>query len=188
MTDLNLARHASRTVPSRSTFQAAEFRDAPALAELVNSAFAGNGATEGWTNETHLLDGPRTHADEIATLMTVPGARFVMLYDGDALIGCVYVKTIDDAGYFGLLAVRPDCQARGIGSQLIAEAERVAREEWRCAKVRIGVVAAHRPELRAYYERRGYVRTGKVKPWVRNTDAVFKVAGVRSEWMEKAFA
>ncbi len=168
-------------------FQIAGLEDAKAIAELANAAFAGRGAA-GWTNESHILDGARTQPAEIAVLMADPTVRFLMQFDGPELIGCVYIKTMNGAGYFGLLAVRPDFQGRGAGSRLIAEAERIARDEWRCRKMLIGVVAAHRPELLAYYERRGYVRTGRLKPWIRKTGAVPRIEGVRSEWLEKVLA
>jgi hypothetical protein len=42
--------------------------------------------------------------------------------------------------------------------------ERIAREEWACARVEMTVIDI-RAELIAWYERRGYVRTGRTKPF-----------------------
>lgn len=47
---------------------------------------------------------------------------------------------------------------------MIAEAERVARERWGVDRMRMTVIV-QREELIAFYERRGYVRTGQSKPF-----------------------
>jgi GNAT superfamily N-acetyltransferase len=87
----------------------------------------------------------------------------------------------------GLLSVRPAMQAGGVGKQLIAECERVARDEWRCATMGITVITSHRPELTRYYERRGYARTGRFKPKFERKQVLrgMLVDGLRLEWMEK---
>ena len=62
------------------------------------------------------------------------------------------------------LAVRPDGQGTGIGQRLLGEAERIARDDWHCAEMRMTVIDI-RNELVAWYERRGYQRTGEHKPF-----------------------
>ena len=53
----------------------------------------------------------------------------------------------------------------GPGSvMLLAEAERLAREEW-SASTMVMSVLAQRPDLVAWYERRGYRRTGETTPF-----------------------
>ena len=63
-----------------------------------------------------------------------------------------------------MFAVRPDLQAGGIGKALLAEAERLVREDWRLPRMRMSVIDA-RDELIAFYERRGYRRTGELQPF-----------------------
>lgn len=55
---------------------------------------------------------------------------------------------------FGLFAVEPSCQGLGIGKQLIAIAERRARE-WGMRELALDT-ADRRPEFRRHYEARGY--------------------------------
>ena len=63
-----------------------------------------------------------------------------------------------------MLAVKPARQTRGLGKALLAEAERRARGELGAARVRMTVIE-QRTELIAWYERRGYRRTGATEPF-----------------------
>ena len=167
--------------------RAARVEDAPGIAVLVNAANAGDGA-RAWTHEATLFEGPRTDAGEIRELIAVPGARFLLWIDAGEIAGCAYLKSLDAAAYLGLLAVRPDMQGYGIGSEIIAECERVARDELQRFSMLISVITTHRPELAAFYERRGYKRTGLYKSFDRRQTrrAPPRVEGLRPEWMEKS--
>ena len=63
-----------------------------------------------------------------------------------------------------MFAVRPGSQGQGWGGQILAEAERLAREEWSAGTMVMSVLA-QRPDLVAWYERRGYRRTGETTPF-----------------------
>ena len=70
----------------------------------------------------------------------------------------------DGAGYFGMFAVRPELQGGGVGKAMLAQAERIAGEDWGLATMRMTVIDV-RDSLIAFYQRRGYVRTGILKPF-----------------------
>ena len=93
----------------------------------------------------------------------------------------------DGAGYFGMFSVRPNLQGGGIGKALLAEAERVAREEWQLPVMRMTVIDI-RDELIAFYERRGYRRTGIKKPFPYGDErfGMPKRDDLRFEVLEKA--
>ena len=78
--------------------------------------------------------------------------------------GRFHVAIEDGAGYFGMFAVQPRLQRGGIGKAVLAEAERVVREDWKLPLMRMTVIDL-REELLAWYERRGYHRTGIKKPF-----------------------
>src|SRR3546814_18826484 len=63
-----------------------------------------------------------------------------------------------------MFAVVPGLQGGGIGKALLAECERIVRDDWRLPDVRMTVIDI-RDELIAFYERRGYRRTGNYKPF-----------------------
>lgn len=63
-----------------------------------------------------------------------------------------------------LLAVDPGRQCTGLGKRLLDYAERLAGGTWACSTIRMSVIA-QRPELLAFYQRRGYRSTGAMTPY-----------------------
>ncbi len=138
--------------------------DIDAVVRLVESAYRGDASRAGWTTEADLLDGQRIDAQGIAELIADPSARILLGEHEGRLVACCELRRQDDCAYFGMFSVRPDVQARGIGNRVLAEAERVAREAWQCTAMQMTVIDV-RDELIAWYERRGYRRTGVHKPF-----------------------
>ncbi|HVK52012.1 MAG TPA: GNAT family N-acetyltransferase [Pseudoxanthomonas sp.] len=146
------------------TFRAAQANDIPALIDLVTSAYRGEVSKQGWTTEADLLDGQRIDAEGLARDLARERSRIVLAERDGAVLACAHVAVEDGAGYFGMFSVKPDQQGSGLGKQVIAEAERIAREEWQLPVMRMTVIDV-RDELIAFYERRGYRRTGIKKPF-----------------------
>jgi ribosomal protein S18 acetylase RimI-like enzyme len=59
-----------------------------------------------------------------------------------------------------MFAVRPDLQARGYGKFILSVAENYAISNWNVEYIELGVLI-QRPELVSYYNRRGYIDTGR---------------------------
>jgi ribosomal protein S18 acetylase RimI-like enzyme len=146
------------------TFRRATLDDVGAVVSLVESAYRGDASRAGWTTEADLLDGQRTDAREITELVTGATSLIVLAEDEGALLGCVLVADEGENAYLGMLSVRPTLQASGLGKALLAEAERVARDELGRATMRMTVIA-QRAELLAWYQRRGYAPTGAREPF-----------------------
>lgn len=146
------------------TFRRAAPADIPALVALVTSAYRGESSRAGWTTEADLLDGERI--DPVVLLEDLQRPRSAVLIGELAgeMVACVHVSESGGAAYLGMFAVRPDAQASGIGGQVMAEAERHARQELGLRLMRMTVIDL-REELLAYYERRGYRRTGTKLPF-----------------------
>ena len=137
--------------------------DAPALNELVNSAYRGDSSRKGWTTEADLLDGIRTDEEGLLAMLQNPAATILKYEEAGQLTGCVYLEMKDDKLYLGMLTVSPEAQANGIGKQLLSAAEEVARSK-SCKTITMTVIEA-RHELIAWYERRGYRATGETHPF-----------------------
>jgi len=147
-----------------TTIRPATLTDLPRLHLVVERAYRGDSARQGWTHEADLLSDTRT---DLATLTTlVDGdSRILIAQDGDTIIGCVnIVDRGDSLAYLGLLCVDPAIQARGIGKQLIAAAEATARDTFAATRVEMTVID-RRVELIAWYERHGYTRSGETRPF-----------------------
>jgi GNAT superfamily N-acetyltransferase len=137
---------------------------APLLA-LIQSAYRGDSARQGWTHEADLLNGQRINAELLGEIVADPGQRLLIAREDDRLLGCVQVSAKENGlAYFGLLTVDPSRQARGLGKRLIDAAEEAARTQFRADRIEITVIR-QRSELIAYYERRGYVLTGEERPF-----------------------
>ncbi len=147
-------------------FRHATPADIPALVELVTSAYRGDASRKGWTTEADLLDGQRIDPDVLLIDIQRPRSSVLIAdRDGDGdMVACVHVAEDHGAGYLGMFSVRPDGQAKGLGSRVIVEAERHAREDLGLALMRMTVIDV-RDELIAWYLRRGYRRTGIKKPF-----------------------
>ena len=177
-------------VPEAETgFRRARPADAGTIVAIVNAAANGDGGTTGWTHEGALFEGERTHAAEILEMLAVPQSMFLLRVHEGEVAGCAYLRKNGNAAYLGMLAVRPELQGAGIGKQIIAEAERIARDEMQCNLMTIGVITNHRPDVTAFYERRGFARTGRIKPFEGSqARRQRKARDVRAEWMEKKLA
>lgn len=149
---------------ARVSLRTATHDDVDALVALVESAYRGDASRAGWTTEAELLGGQRTDAREVRACLERPHSQIVVAEDGGRLVGCAHLCVEDGAGYFGMFAVTPTGQGAGVGSAVLAEAERRVRDDWGLASLRMTVIDV-RVELIAYYQRRGYVRTGLHKPF-----------------------
>ena len=145
-------------------FRAATAADTDALVALVESAYRGDASRVGWTTEADFLDGRRTGADDIAVQLARSCSRILLAERDGELLACAHVAVEDGAGYFGMFSVVPGLQGGGIGKAVLAEAERIARDEFGQRTMRMTVIDI-RDELIAFYERRGYRRTGEFKPF-----------------------
>ena len=169
------------------SFRAATAADVDALVMLVTSAYRGDASKQGWTTEADILDGNRIDAEVLGHDIARARSRVILAERGDAILACAHVAEEGGAGYFGMFSVRPDLQGAGIGKHLLAEAERVVRDEWALPAMRMTVIDV-RDELIAWYERRGYRRTGIHKPFPYGDEryGIPKRDDLRFEVLEKA--
>ena len=145
-------------------FRDATIADIPAVIALVTSAYRGDASRVGWTTEADLLDGNRIDPEVLRGEIERARSRVLLASRDGELLGCAHVAIEDDAGYFGMFAVDPKRQAGGIGKAILAEAERIVRDEWKLPLMRMTVIDL-REDLIAWYQRRGYRRTGIKKPF-----------------------
>ena len=171
-------------------FRTATPADVDAVVALTESAYRGDASRVGWTTEADFLDGQRTDVREVAGLIANPRVRLLLVEQADRLLAsCVVERLVDgDAcdGYFGMFSVQPKAQGNGTGRALLAEAERIARDDWHARTMRMTVIDV-RAELIAWYERRGYRRTGEYRPFPYGDPrfGIPKRDDLRFEWLVK---
>ncbi len=129
--------------------------DAPALALLVNRAYA---------VEASFVDGERTNAREIERMLG--RGTFVVLEHAGGLAAAVYVERgadrpavgSEERGYFGMLSVLPELQGHGLGTRLVRIAEALC-EATGCREIDLRIVNL-REELGRWYRSLGYHEVG----------------------------
>ena len=170
------------------TFRPATLTDIPALIALVTSAYRGDASKQGWTTEADMLDGQRIDAEALRHDIKRADSRILLALENGEVLACAHVAIEDGTGYFGMFAVSPDQQGSGVGKRMMAEAERLAREDWGLPGMRMTVIDI-RDELIAFYERRGYARTGLKKPFPYGDErfGIPKRDDLRFEILEKRF-
>ena len=126
--------------------------DVPELVRVINLAYI---------VEADMFHGTRTTDADVHDRLARPNAVFLVVPDdaADRLLGSVYVETCAERGYFGMLAVDPACQGRGVGRALVRAAEDHCRAAGGVA-MDLDVVDLRR-ELTAFYGSLGYAVVGE---------------------------
>jgi ribosomal protein S18 acetylase RimI-like enzyme len=139
----------------------------PEIIELVNAAYRGHGSVASWNIETGIIAGTRlTDTLLREDLAAKPEAHFLVHRDPEsrAIIGTVWLEPAqNDAWYLGLFTVSPALQKQHLGRALLSAAEEFAKSRGACS-IRMDVLSV-RDTLIAWYERRGYARTGETEPY-----------------------
>lgn len=152
------------------------------IQNLVNQAYRGE---EGWTKETLIIEGDRATKKEIETTIADPNSHLLVAINDAEVYSCICIEVNNKSAYIGMFAVNPALQASGIGNQVLKLAEKYSSEELGISHFIMAVIR-QRPELIAYYERRGYIRTGKIEDFPLHLDVGTPlIEGVTLEYLEK---
>ena len=121
--------------------------DIEEMVPVVNAAFA---------IET-FIEEPRIDEKGMAEMMR-QGQFLVTENDAGRIVASIYVEKRGARGYFGMLAVDPAEQRKGLGRAMVAAAENHLRLQG-CTYADI-LVLSLRPELLPVYRQLGYAETG----------------------------
>ncbi|MGM8900568.1 GNAT family N-acetyltransferase, partial [Psychrobacter sp. 1Y4] len=154
--------------------------DIGALEQLLNCCYR---ETAGWTNEADLVGGIRITPEELASTIANP-THYLFVYpktttgereaeETGEILGCIAVDIKTDANlnkkaYIGMFAVHPALQGQGVGNVILQAAETFAdrhlQSQNQPSRLTMSILS-HRPELLAYYQRRGYQLNGNKIPF-----------------------
>ena len=134
----------------------ATLSDVLALERLINRAYRSKEGVQGWTNEGHLLEGDRTDHTHLQELIEAPNSQILLCYlSNDELVGSVHLTFYQDHIYFGMLAVDPIHQSKGIGRYLLQAAKDLANLKG-LRRIKLTVLST-RQELIDWYRRSGFM-------------------------------
>lgn len=144
--------------------RAATLTDADAIVFLVNIAYRPSAGKRGWTHEADLVDGSRIEHVQMTELFARTDSVILIGCIDSRLIACVHVERIGLSSYIGMLAVHPEFQGHGIGSEMLNHAESYALSYFQ-SKRAVMTVIARRTELISFYLDRGYQSTGEYEAY-----------------------
>lgn len=139
-------------------FKTATIEDAQAITILVNSAYRPTDDIKGWTHESELISGERTHVEQVSRLFR-DNSYVLVAVENDHIVSCVHLDIDGSSAHIGMLATHPELQGLGCGKQMLSYAEGFASKNFSVRKYVMNVLLA-RKELLAFYIRRGYIATG----------------------------
>jgi len=146
--------------------------DYPAVVALANLAYRGGGAQASWNVEAGIIEGARLNEQQLREDLAAKPHAHLLLYRDSAegpLLGTVWLEPQSDGvWYLGLFTVHPELQNRQLGRALLAAAEEFVREHGG-KTIRMTVLNV-REALIAWYERRGYAKTGETVPFPYGDD------------------
>lgn len=138
--------------------------DLPEIVGLTNLAFRGG---VGWTVESKYIEGERISQKTLEENLAAHPAALLLIERDEKdgrLLGSVWLEPKPDGvWYMGLLAVQPEIQGQRLGRKMVEAVEHFVRQRGG-RRIHISVVNV-RQRLIAWYERRGYVRTGERQPF-----------------------
>ncbi|MET8901671.1 GNAT family N-acetyltransferase [Streptomyces sp. NPDC048232] len=152
------------TTASRLIYRDATDADVDGIVALIESAYRGESSRAGWTTEADILQGQRTDPQGVLDVVKSPDSRLLTVERDGRIVACCQLEHRGEHAYFGMFAVSPALQGEGLGRTIIAEAERQARGTWGVTEMHMTVISV-REDLIAWYERRGYRRTGEMTPF-----------------------
>lgn len=141
----------------------ATITDVDELNVLINSAYRGDSAKLGWTNESDLIDGKRIDELELKRLLVDPNSTILKYVSKGKIIGCVLLQEENQEMYLGMLTVKPIFQSTGIGKKLLSASEQFTKAK-KYHFIKMTVISV-RSELIDFYKRHGYMDTGKRAPF-----------------------
>lgn len=168
----------------KTLLRSASKLDASKIALLVNRAYRPLTHERGWTHEADLVAGLRTTEEQVLSLFCSQSSILVAHQDAE-IVACVHVKSTERAAEIGMLAIDPGYQMQGLGKLMLECAERHVMEHFGATVFKLSVLSS-RLELIAFYERRGYTRTGQTMAYPVSAGVGEPIVdGLRVETMTK---
>lgn len=154
----------------------ATLEDISEIEILINSAYRGESSKKGWTTEADILEGIRIDKKELTDIILDSKSTIFKYQENDQILGCVLLVAKENKLYLGLLCVNPELQNSGIGKKILQFANDYAIQN--CFPKIVMTVILDRVELISWYNRHGYVDSGKREPFPANHVADIISGGV----------
>lgn len=169
-----------------TSFRTANLNDVAALVQLVNTAYCPEPGSSSWTDESEFFRGTRTNEQSLKKMLIADNSVVLLGLYEDTIVACVHLEKSESCAHIGMLAVNSAFQRKGIGKQMLAQAEAYASSHFNVEKF-VLIVISLRNELIDFYLRHGYYKMDRMIDYARlcggTNDA--KIDGLRFAVLEK---
>ncbi|USP41935.1 GNAT family N-acetyltransferase [Acinetobacter sp. XS-4] len=146
-------------------FRLAQFADIPQLIDLINKSYREQQGRS-WTTELEWVKGQRITEHQLEEqLQFANSILLVAEANSSKIVACIGLTFENNQVEVGTFCTDPHVQNMRIGRSVLEYAEQYALKEDPHLVNAVMYVLDVRSELIAYYERRGYVKTGNEQPY-----------------------
>ena len=143
-------------------FRLAQSADMIQLVDLIKAAYRQQDGRS-WTSEADIVAGERINAEQLQQALAQNNFKLFIAESAEQLLACIGLTFDADCVEIGTFCIAPHDQNQGIGKYVLDFAEKYVID-LKLPNLTDFVmwVLSVRHELIAYYERRGYLKTGRV--------------------------
>lgn len=141
-------------------FRSAQFPDIPQLVILINKSYREQ-QDRSWTTELDWVEGQRITEFQLEAQLQLRNSTLLIAETSvSKLIACIGLTFENNQVEIGTFCTDPQVQNMRVGRSVLEYAEQYALKEDPHLTSALMYVLDVRSELIAYYERRGYMKTG----------------------------
>ncbi|AVN21790.1 GNAT family N-acetyltransferase [Acinetobacter pittii] len=146
-------------------FRLAQFSDIPQLVALINKSYREQ-QDRSWTTELDWVEGQRITEFQLEEQLQLRNLTLLVAEtSASKLIACIGLTFENNQVEIGTFCTDPQVQNMRVGRSVLEYAEQYALKEVPHLTSALMYVLDIRSELIAYYERRGYMKTGNKQPY-----------------------
>ena len=146
-------------------FRLAELSDITSLVDLINQSYREQQGRS-WTTEIEFVKGQRISQEQLQQQLELSNSLLIVAeIDSSKIVACIGLNFQDNNVEIGTFCTDPNLQNMKVGRCVLEYAEQFALQKVPELESAIMYVLDVRSELIAYYERRGYTKTGHVEPY-----------------------
>ncbi len=150
-------------------FRIAQSQDTSLLVSLINSAYRQEQGNS-WTSESEIVTGDRINDQQLQHSLIQDNFQLLVVELDETIVACIGLTFDQNGVEIGTFCIAPSLQNQGLGKRVLDFTEQYIIKEFPQIKTLIMWVLSVRYELIAYYERRGYVQTGKIEDYPLDAD------------------
>lgn len=166
-------------------FRLAQFSDIPQLVDLINKSYREQ-QHRSWTTELEWVKGQRITKHQLEEQLQFENSTLLVAQTNfSKIVACIGLTFENKQVEIGTFCTDPQVQNMRVGRSVLEYAEQYALKEDPQLTNAVMYVLDVRSELIAYYERRGYVKTGNEQPYPVEANVGVPIVPIKLVEMKK---